>query len=1139
MAERFRQVGGILSYFTRHATAANLLLVLLIAAGVLAFPRMRAQFFPDVIVDEIQVSVSWDGAGAEDVDRAIVQLMEPVLMAVEGVASTEARSSEGSARIDLEFEPGWDMARALDDVETAVDSVNNLPEDADDPRVSRGGWRDRVTDVVITGPVGVDQLGRFADEFVTRLFAEGVTRTTIRGVAAPETVVEVPTIALIEHDISMREIADAIAAESEANPSGDVDGANARVRTGVAKTRADEIAGIVLRTNEDRSKLTIGDVATVTVGGVDRERAYFVGPDPAISVRVDRSDQGDAIGIQRTVEEVAALMETTLPAGVSIDLIRTRAEAITNRLNILTDNGLMGLGLVLLLLFLFLNARSAFWVAAGIPVAMTSAIAMMYAFGLTLNMISLFALIITLGIVVDDAIVVAEHADHRARRLGETPVAAAENAARKMFPPVFSSTITTVIAFFGLVTIGGRFGEMIADIPFTVIVVLIASLVECFLILPNHMAHSIAHSGKQHWYDWPSRTVNRGFRWFRETLFRPFMRFVVWARYPVVALAVVLLALQMASFIRGDLQWRFFNSPEQGSVSGNFAMAPGATREDTVEMMREMQRATDAVAERLAEEHGTNPLDYVIAEIGGNTGRALAGSENKEDYQLGSIAIELIGADLRPYSSFEFVAMLQEEVRQHPMAETVSFRGWRSGPGGDAIDVQLYGASADTLKDAAESLKQSLAQYPEVSALEDSLSYDKEEMILQLTPQGQALGFTIGELGSVLRARLNGIEAATYPDGPRTASIMVELPPGELTADFLDRTRMRAESGDYVALADIVTVQREAGFSSVRRENGLQLISVNGDLSEDDPARASLVMTELETVILPALEERFGVSSQLAGLSEQEDEFLTDARTGFLLCLLGIYLVLAWIFGSWTRPAVVMSIIPFGLIGAFYGHILWDVPLSMFSVVGLIGMTGIIINDSIVLVTTVDEYAAERGLFPAIVDGACDRLRAVMLTTLTTVLGLAPLLYESSQDAQFLKPTVITLVYGLGFGMVLVLMIVPALMAMQQDVARQVGALRRALRMPAQGRAVSAAAVVAGLGVAAILVGTLGWTMATGGLPAPLAELLPAGAVGMTVALALFLVGTAVWVLAIWLVAMALTLITGRRGRPGRATAAE
>ncbi|MDF0601049.1 efflux RND transporter permease subunit [Psychromarinibacter sp. C21-152] len=1135
MADRFARMGGILSYFTRHATAANLLLVLLIAAGILSFPRMRAQFFPDIVIDEIDISVSWDGAGAEDVDRAIVQVLEPVLLGVEGVTATEAVSREGSARFELEFEPGWDMSRAADDVETAVDSVTNLPEDAEDPRVTRGGWWDRVTDVVITGPVGVDQLGRFADEFVTRLFAEGVTRTTIRGVAAPETVVEVPTMSLIEHDITMREIADAIAAEAEADPAGDVDGANARVRTGVAKTGADQIADIVLRTYEDRSELTIGDVATVIVGGIDRDRAYYVGEHPAITIQVDRSDRGDAIAIQRQVEEVAAEMELTLPEGVHIDLIRTRAEAITNRLNILLDNGLVGLGLVLVLLFLFLNARTAFWVAAGIPVAMTTAIAMMYAFGLTLNMISLFALIITLGIVVDDAIVVGEHADHRARRTDETPTEAAENAARRMFPPVFSSTVTTVIAFFGLVAIGGRFGDMIADIPFTVIVVLLASLAECFLILPNHMAHSIAHSSKAHWYDLPSRVVNRGFRWFREVIFRRWMRFVVWARYPVLAAAVVLLAMQIGSFITGDLQWRFFNSPEQGSVSGNFAMAPGATREDTIEMMRELQRATDAVASRLEEEHGTNPLSYVIAEIGGNTGRGLSGTDTKEDYQLGSIAIELIGADERPYSSFQFVAMLQEEVQDHPLAETVSFRGWRGGPGGDALDVELYGASADVLKEAAETLKAQLSQFPEVSALEDSLSYDKEELVLELTPQGQALGFTIDELGRVLRNRLNGIEAATYPDGPRTASIRVELPAGELTADFLDRTRMRTAAGEYVPLSDIVTVDRQAGFSTVRRENGLRLVSVNGDLSEDDPARATEIMTQLEEAILPGLEEQYGISWQMSGLSEQENEFLNDARDGFLMCMLGIYLVLAWIFGSWTRPIVVMSIIPFGLIGAFWGHLVWDVPLSMFSVVGLIGMTGIIINDSIVLVTTVDDYAAERGLFPAIVDGACDRLRAVMLTTATTVLGLAPLLYEGSQDAQFLKPTVITLVYGLGFGMVLVLMVVPALMAMQQDVARQVRALKRALRGPRHGRGVTAAAVLTGVAVAGLFAVTLGWVIVEGTLPGPVQAALPweeadadTGA-PMGLALALFLAGTAVLVLAVYVVAAVLVSLFGRR----------
>ncbi len=1134
MAERFPRVGGILSYFVRHGTAANLLLVVLIAAGIAAFPRMRAQFFPDVIVNNVSVSVAWDGAGAEDVDSAIVQLLEPVLIAVEGVESTTSVSREGRADVELEFEPGWDMGRAADEVQAAVDTISNLPDEAEDPEVRRGAWRDRVTDVVITGPVGTDQLGRFADEFVTRLFAAGVTRTTIRGIAAPETVVEVPSLALVRHDITMREIANAIAGEAEADPAGDVEGANARVRTGVAKTSADQIAAIVLRSNPDGSKLTIGDVARVRVGGVDRDRAYFVGENPAISVRVDRSDRGDAIRIQARVEEVAADLAATLPEGVSIDLIRTRAEYITGRLNILLDNGLMGLALVVTLLFLFLNARTAFWVAMGIPVAMTAAIAMMYLFGLTLNMISLFALIITLGIVVDDAIVVGEHADHRARRLNESPAEAAEIAARRMFPPVFSATLTTIIAFFGLVAIGGRFGDLIADIPFTVIVVLTASLIECFLILPNHMAHSAAHALKRHWYDLPSRVVNAGFGWVRQHLFRRLMRLVIWARYPVLALAVLLLFAQLAVFVRGDLPWRFFNAPERGSVSGNFAMAPGATRADTLEMMREMQRATDAVAARLEAEHGRNPLDYVMAEIGGNTGRGLSGVETKEDFQLGSIAIELIDADLRPYSSFQFVAELQEEVREHPMLETLSFRGWRSGPGGDALDVQLYGADAATLKAAAVDLKTTLAQFPEVSALEDSLAYDKEELILELTAQGQALGFTIDALGRVLRDRLNGIEAATYAQGPRSAAIRVELPPGELTADFLDRTRMRTGTGEYVALADIVTVDRRSGFSTVRRENGLRVVSVSGDISEDDPARAAEIQTQLASAILPELEERFGIASELSGLAEQENEFLNDARTGFVLCLLGIYLCLAWIFASWTRPVVVMAIIPFGLVGAFWGHMQWDVPLSMFSVVGLIGMTGIIINDSIVLVTTIDEYAAERGLIPAIIDGAADRLRAVILTTATTVLGLTPLLYEQSQQAQFLKPTVITLVYGLGFGMLLVLLVVPALVAIQQDVGKQLRGLLRGLRAARRAPGVTAATVLAALGGAALFAATLGWVIATGALPPELAALLPPQVAGMpeaALALGLFLAGSAALILCIWLASVVLASVAGALSR--------
>ena len=881
---------GILSYFTRHKTMANLLLVILIVAGLLALPKMRSQFFPDIIVDNINLSIVWQGAGAEDVDAAIVRVLEPVLLGVDGVSGANSTSNEGRARISLEFEPNWDMARAKADVETALDSVTSLPQDSEDPTIIRGRWSDRVTDVVISGPVAVGQLGLFADEFVMRLFTAGVTRTTMRGLAAPETVVAVPTSNLIMHDITMQEIAMAISEEVSADPAGDVDGANARVRTGIEKRLAKDIGSIVLRSNSDGSKLTISDVAQLNVNGIDRERTYFVGTNPAISIRVDRNQQGDAIDIQHKVESIARELEATLPEGTKLELIRTRAETISSRLNMLLDNGLVGLGLVVTLLFLFLNTRTAFWVAAGIPTAMLTAIALMYAAGITINMISLFALIITLGIVVDDAIVVGEHADYRARS-GLPPIVAAETAAQRMFMPVLAATMTTVIAFFGLVAIGGRFGDLIADIPFTVSVVLLASLVECFLILPNHMAHSINNSSKIKWYDRPSYVVNIGFVWFRENIFRPFIKLVIRARYVVLAGTLLVLASQIVLFINGSVTWRFFNAPEQSSVTGNFAMVNSATRADTLAMMKILQTTVDELATEYEKEHGRNPAKYVLAELGGNSGRGLSGTENKSKDLLGGISIELIDADLRSYSSFSFVGDLQDKIVRHPLLEAISFRGWRSGPGGDALDIQFYGADAVTLKNAAEALKTELEAFSAVSALEDDLAYDKEEIILELTPQGKALGFTIDRLGVVLRNRLNGLEAASYPLGPRSATIRVELPEGELTSDFLERTQLRANSGIYVPLADIVSVERKVGFSTVRRENGIRLISVTGDVSEDNPEEAEQVFEALKKEILPEIATVNQVEWRMSGLAEQEQDFLNDARVGMILTLLGLSLI--------------------------------------------------------------------------------------------------------------------------------------------------------------------------------------------------------------------------------------------------------
>ncbi len=1089
--------GGVLSYFTRHGTAANLLLVIMLVFGFSAATQIRSQFFPDVVVNNVTVSVKWDGAGPVEIDDGIVALLEPVLLAVEGVESSSSKAIEGRASIFLEFEPNWDMARADDDVRAAVDSVTDLPDGIDDPIVRRGSWRDRVTDVVITGPVQPAQLGRFADEFTARLFREGVTRTSIRGVSAPEIEVSVPELSLIQYDVSLRQIADVIAGEANTDPAGDVAGGGARVKTGVEKRTAEDIQSLVVKSNPDGSKLRISDVATVDVLGSDSGRAYFVGNNPAISIRVDRADKGDAILMQATVQRVADEMQLTLPAGVKIDLIRTRSQAISDRLGILLDNGLMGLALVVLLLFIFLNARTAIWVAAGIPASMFAAIAVMYLFGMTINMVSLFGLIICLGIVVDDAIVVGEHADFRARTMGEDPITASENAARRMAPPVFAATVTTVLAFWSLTFVGGHFGILIIDIPLTVIIVLLASLIECFIILPNHMSHSIGKKADK-WYDLPSILFNRGFKKFRGSIFKPFMHWVLVFRYPVLAAAMLLLAIQLGSFFRGDVTWRFFNAPERGSISANIAMLPGADRSDTLEMVHELQTTIDATAKEYKEEYGVNPVTYVIAEVGGNTGRGLSGTDSKDKDLLGSIAVDLIDADFRPYTSYVFLGSVKEAVRNHAQLETISFRRWRSGPGGDALDVQFFGADTEILKKAAETLKTEMSKYPEVSSLEDTLAYDKEELILELTPQGQALGFTIDAIGRELRNRLNGITAATFPVGGRTSDVTVRLSDSELTADFLDKTKLRSLAGEYVNLSDIVSVNTKIGFSTVRRENGIRLVTVTGDISEDDPVRAQEIVDNLRSGVLPRIASEMGVEWRLAGLAEQEQDFLTDALTGFILCLLGIYLALTWVFASWSRPFVVMSIIPFGLVGAIYGHNVWDVPLSIFSVVGLLGMSGIIINDSIVLVTTIDEYAEKRGLFPAIVDATADRLRPVLLTTLTTVLGLMPLLRETSRQALFLKPTVITLCYGLGFGMMLVLLIVPSLVVVQKDVSGLFTTTRRILfgrKTPVKFRGLFFCTALVSV---ILLVSSSGYLAVTQKVAPWITGILPARLVGMT-----------------------------------------
>ena len=1032
---------GILGYFVRHRTAANLLLMIMLIAGLFASTRIRAQFFPDVAIDTVRVSVAWSGAGPKEMDQAIIARIEPRLRAVEGVKTVRAVARQGSATVTLEFQPGWDTTQAVTDVKSALDEVRDLPADAEVPIIRPSRWRDRVTDVLISGPISAELLNRYAEEFQAKLFRKGVTLATIDGISAPEIRIDIRPRDLERYKLTLAEISAAIKSETGTQPVGQIESTGARVRTTSKDLTAEAISGITVRALPDGTKIALRDVATIIEEGLDRKIALFNEGKPAVILHISRDARGDALALQSIVEKTVAETAPSLAEGVIIKLVNPRAKAISDRLDILIWNGLSGLVIVLVLLFLFLSFRTAFWVAAGIPAAMAASVALMYAFGLTFNMISLFGLIICLGIVVDDAIVVGEHADHLARQGIPADVAAAQ-AASRMAAPVFSASITTVIAFAVLALIGGRFGKLISDLPFTVSVVILASLLESFLILPAHMRHALAHSSRQSLLDAPSTYVNRGFNWFRDTVFRSFIRSILKVRYPLVAACLLLLSVSVSAYFDGTVRWRFFSSPERATIRANIAMLDNATRADTKAVMSELDRALQVVNDRFAAKHGTPPVHVSLAKVGGMTGRGLKSAANKDPDLLGSYNIELIDPDQRSYTAREFIDEWRGEIRQHPLLEVMALRGDRSGPGGDDIDVKLTGADETILKAAAEDIKAALARYPAANGVEDDLSYDRPELIVALNPKGEALGFTTATVAAALRQRINGIEAIKLARGSQEVIARVRLPKSAVGPAYLHQASLPMPGGGFIGLSEIATITELQGFSSILREDGDRRVTVTGDLS-DDAAASAEVITALNEQILPDVAARHGISYTIGGLAEQESEFMSEAAIGFALALAGIFFTLAWIFSSWSRPLVVMLMIPFSIIGMIWGHWLHDMPLSMFSVVGMIGMAGIIINNSIVLVTTIDERAEKSPLMSAIVDGTADRLRAVMLTTLTTVGGLAPLLLETSRQAQFLKPTVITLVYGLGFGVIMVLLLTPALIAIQKDISRSLSAMRK------------------------------------------------------------------------------------------------
>ena len=1029
---------GLIALFAGHRNACNLLLALMVVSGIYGLLKLNSQFLPEFGIDRVTVAVEWPGATADDVYSNISQAIEPEVRFLDNVKRVKALAYEGLARVNIEFEPGNDMQAALSSVEAAISRIRTLPEDSKTPEISRVVRHETLMQVILSGPYPDTSLRKFAKQLRDGLLDRGVDKVTLVGTPDEEIHVEVPSAALRRLDLTLSSIAARIGNASQDLPSGDLGDGQRQVRSLGLLTTARALGEVEIKAYEDGRKVYLRDIAQVREAHDEQGVTVYRNTRQAVELRIQRAVSSDALLQARAVESYLDEVEPTLPANLVMERYDATTNLLKDRINLLIKNGTGGLVLVTLILITFLKVRVAFWVMAGIPASLMATFGVMLATGQTLNMVSLFGLIMAIGIIVDDAVVVGEHVDTRSRFA--PPLQASIEGARRMAVPVIASALTTISAFLPLFVISDVIGQIIAAIPMVVIAVLIASLIECFLVLPGHLRGALAHSrpsarslGARYrsWFDGHFAT-------FRDGPFRSFVRACVDWRYATLAVAAGLFLLVLGMVAGGRVGFTFFPSPEPDKIFANIQMVPGTSRAKTREMLAELDRALHAAARKLESSPGSL-VQTSVGKIGTFVGQDPAAAANDAPADnIGGLIAELLTADRRKVRVQALIGAWNAEIRPVAGLDNLTIREERGGPPGKDVDVRLIGNDVHSLKKAANELKLLLARYPGVSAIEDNLPYGRLETILEVSQQGKALGFTTDNVGQQVRNSIEGAIAKRFPRGEEEVTVRVKLPDHELDTDLLERLYLRSPAGMEVPLAEVVTRRSNQSFSRISSENGRRQVAVTASLN------TALMNTEeilgaIQRDGLQDILDRYSLDVSYKGKSEERVETFEDMKIGVLIGLASIYIILAWTFASYVRPVVVMAIIPMGLVGAVLGHLLLGYNFSMLSLTALIGLSGIVVNNSIILVNTMERRAESEPLADAIVNGTCDRLRPVILTSATTIGGLTPLLFEKSLQAQFLIPMAVTIVFGLGCAAVLVLSVIPALMAVQEDLRKLLG----------------------------------------------------------------------------------------------------
>ncbi len=1015
--QRF-QSRGFIGLFARHKVAANLLMLIMLLAGVVALLKLNVQFFPNFELDYATVRVVWPAANAEDVESSITEPVERVLRNLDNLDEMTSTSSLGVSVVSLKFEEGTNMIEALDQISQRVGELRNLPQDAEKPVIERIVRYESIARVLLIGEQAtLDELRPLARHFERDLLDAGIDKVDLKGLPVEEMAIEIPQYQLETLGLSFDEIGAKLAGMSRDLPMGTVgDADNAQdMRTIQQGRNEQDFANLTIQVT-DTEKVELADIAHIERRAKKNAAKLFVEGHPAIEMQLMRSEAGDTLESSEIMQAWLAKAQPQLPEGVRLQVYNETWSLVNQRIMLLVNNGIGGLILVVLILYLFMNGRVAFWVAVGIPVSFMATLMIMYLAGGSINMISLFGLIMALGIIVDDAIVVGEDALAH-HEMGEPALEAAEGGAHRMLAPVTASSITTIGAFLPLMMIGNEMGNILFAIPLVIISVIFASLIESFVILPGHLRNALKKVEPPKEGSLRNRLDSAIDHW-RNVQFRRVVRWVLAHRAIAVASTLAAMIVVIGLLAGGRLSFVFFPSPESTRLVAEARFVAGTPSEVS---SRYVEHLYQAMLETEAE---LEPGIIDVAIVHYNEGAREQGAS------FSSINIELMEPDERQTRNEAFIRLWQQKAGRVPGLEVLTIESPRMGPPGSDVDVRIWGAEPRVLKQAALALQEVLRQIPGVSGVRDDLPYGRDQLVYELTPEGKALGLTYASLAQQLSDAYSGRLVQIFTDEEDEVEVRLQLPRSEqATLSSLSRMQVVSPSGKRVPLSSVATWHTQRGFDVMRHVDGRLAVTVLGEVDKN-LNNANRILEQLKATTLKSLVDDYGVQYSLEGQNARQADTMADMKIGLFIGLSIIYIVLAWVFASYAWPLVVMLAIPFGLVGALAGHWLLSIDMTILSLFGFFGLAGIVVNDSIILVSFYKRLREEgMAVNQALEEASVQRVRAVLLTSLTTIAGLLPLLFETSLQAQFLIPMAVSIAFGLAFSTLLILLVIPAVLS--------------------------------------------------------------------------------------------------------------